>query len=250
MAQWKKKLYKIVFESNTPAGRAFDVALLWVIILSVTAVCLESVEHIRNQYGPFLKGLEWVFTLLFTLEYITRLACAKDRIQYAFSFYGFVDLIAILPTYLGFLIPDAHSFLVVRILRLMRVFRILKLGNYIDEANYLTYALNSSKRKITVFLLTVIVIALVAATLMYLIEGPENGFNSIPRSIYWAIVTITTVGYGDISPQTTLGQILASILMLVGYMIIVIPTGIISAEMAKKSASEEKGRPAKKIAKK
>ncbi len=231
MAHWKKRLYEIVFESDTPAGRAFDIILLWAVIISVTAVCLESVSGIKEQYGTVLRGLEWLFTLAFTLEYCVRLVSAKNRLSYAFSFYGLVDLIATLPTYFSILFPGAQSFLVIRVLRLLRVFRILKLGNYMVEANYLGMALVASKRKIGVFLLSVMTIILVAGTLMYLIEGPENGFTSIPRGIYWAIVTITTVGYGDISPHTVFGQILASCLMLVGYTIIAVPTGIVSAEM-------------------
>lgn len=233
MATWRQKLYEIVFESDTPAGRAFDIVLLWAVVISVAAVCLDSVVAVREQYGDWLRILEWTFTLLFTLEYSARILSARNRWQYVFSFYGLVDLLSTIPTYLSIFIPGAHSFLVVRILRLMRVFRILKLGNYTDEANYLVAALMASRRKITVFLLSVMTIILVAATLMYLIEGPENGFDSIPRALYWAIVTITTVGYGDISPHTVFGQILASGLMLVGYTIIAVPTGIVSAEMGK-----------------
>lgn len=233
MASWKSKLYEIVFESDTPAGRAFDIVLLWAVLISVAAVCLDSVVAVREQYGDWLRILEWAFTLVFTLEYMARIFSAKDRWQYAFSFYGLVDLFSTIPTYLSIFIPGAHSFLVVRVLRLMRIFRILKLGNYMSEANYLSNALIASKRKIAVFLLSVMTIIMIAATLMYLIEGPENGFDSIPRAIYWAIVTITTVGYGDISPHTVFGQILASGLMLVGYTIIAVPTGIVSAELGK-----------------
>jgi voltage-gated potassium channel len=233
MPPWKAKLYEIVFESDTPAGRAFDIILLWAIVISVVAVCLDSVVAIREQYGDWLRILEWAFTLMFTVEYVARILSAHDRWQYAFSFYGLVDLFSTIPTYLSILLPSTHSLLAVRILRLMRVFRILKLGNYTHEANYLMAALLASRRKITVFLLSVLTIILVAATLMYLIEGPENGFDSIPRALYWAIVTITTVGYGDISPHTVLGQMLASVLMLVGYTIIAVPTGIVSAEMRK-----------------
>ncbi|MEI6806340.1 MAG: ion transporter [Myxococcaceae bacterium] len=222
MAQWKNKLYE-----------SFELILLCVILASVVAVCLESVTQIREQYGFWLSGLEWMFTVLFTVEYLIRIYMTQRRLEYVFSFYGLVDLMSTLPSYLAIVLPGAHSFLVVRILRLLRVFRILKLGSYMDEANYLTRALWASKRKIAVFLVGVMTIILVSATLMYLVEGPENGFDSIPRAIYWAIVTITTVGYGDISPHTFLGQILASGLMLVGYTIIAVPTGIISAEMGK-----------------
>ena len=243
MAHWKDRLHQIIFESDTPAGRAFDIILLWAIMTSVLAVCLESVAAIQIHYGLLLDVLEWLFTLLFTLEYIARLVSAPNRWQYAFSFFGLVDLIATLPTYFGLLFPGAQSFLVVRILRLMRVFRILKLGNYTEEAGHLSAALIASKRKITVFLLSVLTIAILAATVMYLIEGPENGFTSIPKALYWAIVTITTVGYGDIAPHTSLGQMVASMLMLVGYTIIAVPTGIISAEIASHRVCESCGAP-------
>lgn len=202
----KRKIYEIVFESDTYLGKAFDIVLLWVIVMSVVAVCLESVADIREQYGFLLHGLEWIFTALFTFEYLARIFSAPKRLKYIFSFYGLVDLVATLPSYLAVVLPGAHSFLIIRILRLLRVFRILKLGSYMDEANYLTSALWASKRKISVFLLGTMTIILVSATVMYLVEGAENGFDSIPRSIYWAVVTITTVGYGDISPHTVVGQ--------------------------------------------
>lgn len=229
----KERTYEIIFKSDTPAGRTFDLILLCVIFTSVVTVCLESVSDIRQQYGFELRSLEWIFTLLFTLEYFARIFSAPNRLKYIFSFYGVIDLAATLPTYLGIFFVNIHPLLVIRILRLLRVFRILKLNNYINEGNSFTHALWASRRKIVVFLLGFITIILISATLMYLIEGSENGFDSIPRAIYWAIVTITTVGYGDISPHTVFGQTLASILMLVGYTIIVVPTGIISSELTK-----------------
>jgi len=230
--RWQTRLHEIIFESDTPAGKAFDVALLWSIVLSVAVVVLESVASIRREYGGALRAAEWIFTLLFTVEYVLRLASVDRPLRYATSFYGIVDLCAVVPTYLSLVVAGAHSLLVIRALRLLRIFRVLKLTRYVSEANVLARALAASRRKILVFLWTVISIVVIVGALMYLIEGPKNGFTSIPVSIYWAIVTMTTVGYGDIAPQTVAGRTLASLLMITGYAIIAIPTGIVSVELA------------------
>jgi voltage-gated potassium channel len=228
----RRRLYVIVFEADTPAGRAFDVALLVVILVSIVAVLLESVDGIRAEHGRALRVIEWTITILFTLEYLLRLWLVRHPVHYAWSFFGVVDLLSILPTYVSVLIPGAQSFLVIRALRLLRVFRILKLAHFLGEANLLGRALRASSRKITVFLVTVITLVLIIGAVMYLVEGPESGFTSIPISMYWAIVTLTTVGYGDIAPQTVLGQLLASMVMIMGYGIIAVPTGIVTVEMA------------------
>ncbi len=230
----RARLHEVIFEHHTRAGRLFDVVLLVAIGASVLAVMLESVAGIRAEHGPLLLRIEWIFTILFTIEYVLRLACVRRPLRYALSFYGIVDLVSIIPTYLTLLpLPaDAHALLLVRALRLLRVFRILKLSRYVGEAGDLSRALAASRAKIMVFLWAVLLVVLLVGTVMYLVEGPENGFTSIPRSIYWAIVTMTTVGYGDIAPQTVLGQVIASVLMITGYGIIAVPTGIVSAEMA------------------
>jgi len=232
-ARLRERLYRIIFEYDTPAGRGFDVALLVVIIASVVAVMLETVQPLREAYGPWLFRLEWLFTVLFTAEYAVRLWVVERPARYARSFYGVVDLLSVVPSYLSLVLPGSQSLLVIRGLRLLRVFRVLKLSRYLGEANVLMGALRSSGYKVTVFLGTVLVIVTIVATLMYLIEGPQHGFTSIPRSVYWSVVTMTTVGYGDIAPQTTLGQVLAVLVMLVGYSIIAVPTGIVSAEMVR-----------------
>lgn len=227
----KLKLYEIIFESDTPAGKAFDVGLLICIVLSVIVVLLESVSAIKIKWGEELYVLEWVFTIIFTLEYSFRMWIVLNKRNYIFSFFGMVDLLSILPTYLALLFPGAQSLLVIRSLRLLRIFRIFKLERFIGEGQNLSRALRASQHKIIVFITTVMTSVIIFGTMIYLIEGPENGFTSIPISIYWAIVTMTTVGYGDIAPQTTLGQTLASIIMIMGYGIIAVPTGIVSAEM-------------------
>ena len=232
----RKKLYKIIFKTDTAAGKAFDLILLACILASVLIVLLESVKAIRVQYGREIFLLEWFFTLVFTVEYILRLISVKRPLQYAFSFYGVVDLIALLPIYISLLIPGHRSLLAVRMLRLPRVFRILKLTHFLREERGLVLALQASAWKITVFLSAVIVLVLILGSLMYLIEGEENGFTSIPQSIYWAIVTMTTVGYGDIAPQTALGKFLASAVMLLGYGIIAVPTGIVTVDLSKASS--------------
>lgn len=231
----RNKLYTIIFHSDTPGGRKFDVLLLWLILLSIASVFLESVASIRKEYYPFIAAAEWFFTISFTIEYILRVYSSPGRLKYVFSFYGIIDLLAILPGYLGLFIPNLQYLLVIRALRLLRVFRILKLTRYLNEGNVLKLALKASMYKIIVFLATVVTLVTIVGTLMYVIEGERNGFTSIPVSIYWAVVTITTVGYGDISPETPLGQFLAGVLMIIGYGIIAVPTGIVSAEMARAS---------------
>ena len=227
------RVYDIIFKADTPAGKAFDIALLWTILLSVLTVMLESVADISAEYGQPLRILEWVITLLFTAEYSLRIYCAPRPGRYIRSFFGLVDLVSILPTYLSFFIAGSQSLLVIRALRLLRVFRILKLVQYLREAHVLLNALKASRAKITVFLGSVLMVVLIMGATMYLIEGKENGFDSIPISMYWAIVTMTTVGYGDIAPQTVLGQVLAAVLMTLGYGIIAVPTGIVSAELVR-----------------
>jgi len=228
----RNKLHEVIYEAETPAGRAFDVALICIIVLSVVIVTLESIRSIRENYGDLIFTLEWTFTILFTIEYVLRLLSVEKPVRYATSFFGIVDLLAIIPTYLSLFVPGSQYLLVIRILRLLRVFRILKLTEYLTEANVLKRALHASQRKISVFLLTVVTLVVIIGSLMYVIEGEANGFTSIPVGIYWAVVTLTTVGYGDISPQTPLGQTLASLVMILGYGIIAVPTGIVSVELA------------------
>jgi len=227
----REKIYTIIFEADTPAGKAFDLALIFFIVLSVVLVMLDSVPGIHSHMGVWLLAGEWLITGLFTLEYLLRLIVARRTRRYAFSFYGVVDLCSILPTYLGILFPGMHFLTTVRILRILRIFRILKMVQFMGEGNNLWQALKRSRHKITVFLTTVMTVVIVVGSLMYLIEGEGSGFTSIPKSIYWAIVTMTTVGYGDIAPGTPLGQIVASLLMIVGYGIIAVPTGIVTSEM-------------------
>ncbi len=232
---WRDRLHTIIFGADTPSGRLFDICLLWAILISVVAVMLESVTSIRLKYSDLLRGIEWFLTILFTVEYVFRLISARSAVRYARSFYGIVDLLAVLPTWISIFLVGAHSLLVIRALRLLRIFRILKLRQFMGEAEILIIALKNSRRKIVVFVGGVLTLILILGTAMYMIEGEANGFTSIPRSIYWAIVTMTTVGYGDIAPHTVLGQFLASIMMLIGYAIIAIPTGIVSVELARTS---------------
>lgn len=229
----KRRLYVIIFEHDTPGGRAFDVALLAAVLLSVLAVALESVGEARARAGALLRAAEWFFTVVFSVEYVLRIYAANDRRRYVFSFFGLVDLVALLPTYVSLALPGAQSLLVVRVLRLLRVFRILKLARFGGEAEALLTAIRSGLPKITVFIFTVLSIVVIVGSLMYLVEGPANGFTSIPQSMYWAIVTLTTVGFGDITPKTPAGQFLASLLMTLGYGVIAVPTGIISAELTR-----------------
>lgn len=230
---WRHDLHRIIFGVNTRKGRAFDIVLLWAILLSVAAVLLESVPTIQARHGTLLRVAEWVFTVLFTIEYVLRLWTVEHPRTYALSFFGIVDLLAILPSYLSALITGTQSLSVVRAIRLLRVFRVLKLVRHVREAQGLVGALRSSRPKIVVFLMGVLSIALIFGTIMYLVEGDQAGFTSIPTSIYWAVVTMTTVGYGDIAPQTPIGQFLALVLMILGYAIIAVPTGIVSAEIAR-----------------
>lgn len=213
----------------------FDISLIVCILLSVVAVFLDSVESVHVVHGELLYQIEWVFTVLFTIEYLLRLWCIQNTKLYARSFYGIVDLLGIVPTYLSLIVVDAQYMLVIRVLRVLRVFRVLRLVRYVNEASVLKDALNASRRKITVFLCTVLTMVVVFGSVMYLVEGPENGFTSIPKSIYWAVVTLTTVGYGDISPATTLGRFVASIVMIMGYAIIAVPTGIVTMELSEAS---------------
>ncbi|MHC4552620.1 MAG: ion transporter [Planctomycetota bacterium] len=231
------RLYEIIFKADTPAGKAFDVVLIVCILLSVGVVMLESVRNIREQHAPLLRATEWVFTILFTIEYILRLYCVSNKLRYAKSFFGIIDLLSILPTYL-IMIPSVRVLRVIRILRVLRVFRVLKLGNHMKQADLLRNALYASRQKIIVFLCFVLTLVVIIGAVMYTIESPpadepdpDNGFSNIPQSIYWAIVTLTTVGYGDISPQTAPGKMLAAVVMLLGYAIIAVPTGIVTAQI-------------------
>ena len=227
----RKKLHEIIFEADTRAGKFFDLLLIVSIMASVIMVMLDSVSSIQQDHGALLYLGEWVFTLLFTIEYILRLYCVGRPLSYATSFFGIVDLLAVLPTYLSIFFPGTQYLLVIRVLRVLRIFRVLKLAKYVGETRLLIQALRASRRKITVFLFAVLTLVIIFGALMYLIEDPDSGFTSIPRSIYWAIVTLTTVGYGDISPKTNLGQAVSAIIMIIGYGIIAVPTGIVTAEL-------------------
>lgn len=227
----RERLNRVIFGTAPGAGRNFDIALIILILASVAALFLDSVASINRQFGHWLYAAEIGFTLLFTIEYMARIYCAQDRKLYITSFYGIVDFLAILPTYLSFFIPGAQHLLVIRIFRVLRVFRVLKLFQYMSEANVLVRSLMAARHKIAVFLSSVVTLVIVFGALMYLVEGPERGFTSLPQSIYWAIVTVTTVGYGDIVPQTPLGQAVAAMAMVTSYAIIAIPTGIVSAEL-------------------
>ena len=229
---WRINLYEIIFEADTPTGKLFDVLLIWAILLSVTVVFLESISVLKADYGDWFNLLEWVFTILFTIEYVLRIIGVRKPTRYIFSFYGVVDFLAIAPTYLSLLITGSQYLLVIRILRLLRVFRVFKLSHLVKQSDVLVNAMKASRAKIAVFLFTVVTLVVIIGALMYVIEGPENGFTSIPVSMYWAIVTLTTVGYGDISPQSPVGQLLASMVMIMGYGIIAVPTGIVSVEIA------------------
>jgi voltage-gated potassium channel len=232
-APWRDRLEQVIFGVDTRAGRAFDIVLLVVILLSVTIVLLESVPAMRRERAAALRLAEWVFTALFTVEYVLRLICSRDPLRYAFSFLGLIDLLAVIPAYLSLIMSGTQSLAVVRSLRLLRAFRVLKLTHYVGEARTLMRALHASRPKITVFLVTVLIIVVIVGALMHLIEGEKGGFTSIPLSMYWAIVTLTTVGYGDLAPMTVPGRMLASLLMILGYGIIAVPTGIVSAELVR-----------------
>jgi voltage-gated potassium channel len=237
---WRRRVFVVVFESETRAGRIFDVALLWTIVASVVVVMLDSVAAIASRYGQLFNVLEWGFTLLFTVEYVARLSCVRRPARYARSFFGVVDLVSVLPTYLALFFPGLHALIDIRLLRLLRVFRILKLTQYIVEYRNLGEALRASRRKISVFIGTVFLAVILIGTVMYLVEGPENGFTSIPMSVYWAITTVTTVGFGDITPKTDLGRAIASFSMLLGWGILAVPTGIVTAEMTSQRLRRER----------
>jgi voltage-gated potassium channel len=234
-SRWRARLHEVIFESDTRAGRAFDVALLVTIVASVVAVMLESVAEIRARHGALLRVVEWTFTVVFTIEYVLRLVAVDRPWRYAVSFFGLVDFLAVAPTYLALILPEAQSLIVIRSIRLLRIFRIFKLAHFLGEAQQLSQALRASRRKITVFLGAIVTIVVITGAVMYIVEGEEHGFTSIPTSMYWAVVTLTTVGYGDIAPGTPLGRLLAAVLMILGYAIIAVPTGIVSVELAKTS---------------
>ena len=231
---WKEKLHDVIYGTDTPAGKLFDIILLIAILISILLVMLESIENFDNRYHDIIDISEWIITFLFTIEYFARIISIKKPSKYIFSFYGIVDLLSTIPKYLSLFLIGSHSLVALRALRLLRVFRVLKVTRYVGESNQLIKSLNASKAKIGVFLYFVLIVCIILGSIMYFIEGAENGFTSIPRSIYWSIVTLTTVGYGDIAPQTSLGQLIASVTVIIGYAIIAIPTGIVSSEMAKK----------------
>ena len=230
--RWRQILFEIIFEADTPAGKWFDIGLIICISLSVLAVMLDSVSSIRERYGQFLYAIEWFFTILFTIEYILRLLCVRKPTRYAVSFFGIVDLLAILPTYTSLFFFGSRHLAVIRVLRVLRIFRVLKMGHHTREAAMLKKALYASRRKIFVFLFVVLTLVVIIGSVIYIIEGEENGFTSIPRSVYWAVVTLTTVGYGDISPNTGPGQFLAALVMILVYSIIAVPTGIVTVELS------------------
>ena len=227
----KQKVKTIIFGTNTKAGKLFDEILILTIILSIITVCFESVSTYREQYGNILYSAEWIFTIMFTIEYLLRVYCIRRPISYMFSFYGIIDLLSVIPTYLGLLLPGAQALSVIRIIRVLRIFRVLKLFQYMGEAEQLSRALITSKRKIFIFFFVVMNIVVILGSVMYLVENENSGFTSIPKSIYWAIVTLTTVGYGNIAPITTLGQVISASIMLIGYSIIAVPTGIITTQL-------------------
>lgn len=232
---WRNRLHEIIFEADDPLAKGFDIGLLIAIVLSVIAIMLDSVESIRAQHHGLLNAVEWFFTILFTIEYILRLICVRRPHRYAFSFFGLVDLLSILPTYLGLFLPGAHELMVIRTFRLLRIFRVFKLMRFLGEAAALRQAIYASRHKIAVFLTTVVIIITVMGALMHVVEGYYHGneqFSSLPQSMYWAVVTMTTVGYGDITPATVVGKFLSAVMMIIGYSLIIVPTGIISAEMA------------------
>ena len=238
---WRLTLHEIIYGTHTPAGKMFDIILLIVILYSIIIVMLESVPRIDDKFHDFLNISEWVVTILFSIEYVLRLICIKRPTSYIFSFFGLVDLLSTIPKYLSFFFVGSQYFTAFRALRLLRVFRILKLVRFVGESNNLVRALKASRAKIFIFVFFVLVVSVLLGTIMYLVEGPDHGFNSIPHSVYWTIVTLTTVGYGDISPETPLGQFIATFIMIIGYGIIAVPTGIVSAEYvtAKKHENDE-----------
>ena len=240
--EFKVRLNTIIFGTDTPAGKAFDVALIILILSSVTVLMLESVDAVAAPFQRYLRIAEWAFTIIFTFEYMLRFYCSPQPFRYASSFYGLTDMCSVLPSYLSLLFPGANYLLIIRLVRVLRVFRILKLVRYIKDANILLRSMVQARRKITVFFCLVLVLSAIFGSLMYIVEGPHNGFSSIPMSIYWTIVTITTVGYGDITPHTTLGRIIASMAMLTGYSIFAVPTGILTAELSQEMQREQSQR--------
>ncbi len=236
---WKTKLHELIYEADTPIGKVFDIILLVVILASIVLVMLESVESFDTKYHNFLNISEWIITILFSFEYIARIITVKKPLNYIFSFYGIIDLLSTIPKYISLLFGGVHALAALRALRLLRVFRILKLARYLGASNTLLKALRASRAKIFVFLFAVIIISIILGTIMYLVEGEENGFTNIPKSVYWCIVTLTTVGYGDIAPVTPLGQLIASMVMILGYGIIAVPTGIVSAEYATQNKADK-----------
>ena len=227
---WRLRLYKVIFESDTRAGRTFDLVLIWLILISVAVVMIDSFESMHEQWGTTLTALEWAFTVIFTIEYVARLSCVERPLSYARSALGIVDLVAVLPTWAALFVPGLHVLIDVRLLRLLRLFRILKLAEYVDEFGALGRALMASRRKILAFLSFVLLVVVVMGSILYVVEGPANGFTNLPVSVYWAISTITTVGYGDITPKTGLGRFIASLMMLIGWGTLAVPTGIVTAE--------------------
>lgn len=234
---WKEKIHEVIYEADTKAGKAFDVALLFVILGSLILVVLDSVEYISVEYHSLFLTLEWIITIFFTIEYILRIICIKKPKSYIFSFYGIVDFLSTIPLYISLIFASSGALLSLRALRLLRVFRVLKLVRYTGAGSRVSVALRRSLPKILIFLYSVIIVSFIAGTIMYLVEGSENGFTSIPRGIYWTIVTLTTVGFGDIHPVTPLGQFIATIIMLLGYGVIAVPTGIVTAEMTKENTT-------------
>ncbi|MFC2152908.1 ion transporter [Bacteroidota bacterium] len=240
MLNFRKKLYQIIFGTDTKLGRLFDIILLWAILISISVVIFESLKALRSEYSTFFIYTEWFFTMLFTVEYFIRIWISPKPFKYIFSYLGIIDFLSIIPTYISLALTGTHYLIVIRAIRLLRVFRIFKLNYFLGQGELIAIAIKASFRKIGVFLFAILNIVVIIGAVMYVVEGEANGFDSIPRSIYWAIVTITTVGYGDISPQTPLGQFISSIIMIMGYAIIAVPTGIVSAEITKQSYTREK----------
>lgn len=237
--EFRQELYRIIFGTDTPAGQRFDMFLIYAILISILAVILDTVDSLSQEFSSGFFLIEWLFTGLFTVEYLVRIFCSPNRRKYLFSFYGFVDLISIIPSYLGLIVTGAQYLLIIRLVRVLRIFRVLKLVRYLSEADVLMRSIAQARRKIFIFFSIVLVLSTLFGCLMYVVEGPSNGFSSIPKSIYWTIVTITTVGYGDITPHTILGQLISTLAMLTGYSIIAIPTGIITAELANEMQREK-----------
>lgn len=237
---WRDKLHEIIYEADTPAGKLFDIILLIVIVASIIVVMLESIKGFGTRHYVVLNWTEWIITILFSLEYIARIVCVKKPFKYIFSFYGVIDFLSTVPKYISFFFGGIHALAALRALRLLRVFRILKLARYLGASKNLVNALKASKAKISVFLFVVLIVSIILGTIMYMVEGEENGFTNIPKSVYWCIVTLTTVGFGDIAPQTPLGQFIASLVMILGYGIIAVPTGIVSAEYTNQKNMESR----------